>query len=118
MAFTTLRSTSRSRLADIVSDSQVSTNSAVAIDGSTLYAALFDSLAYTFAVADNQVTVGVFGANAADFSDEVSVQSGDVASGASGSYAVAPPPYTYYRVKINSKVGGSHGTVTLRGIAK
>ncbi len=77
------------------------------------------SLAYTISVATNDLDWEVFGANAADYSDEVSVQAeAQVNAGASASYAVQVAPYRYYRVKIKAAVGGSQGTATVVGIAK
>jgi len=77
------------------------------------------SLAYTLQCAAQTITYNVYGANAADYSDEVVVSGPtDIAAAANSSYAVAQAPYGYYRVKILDKVGGVHGTVTLAGIAK
>jgi len=65
------------------------------------------------------VTWTVFGANTADYSDEVVVNAAaNVAANAVSSYVVAQAPYAYYRVKIRSTVAGAHGTATVAGLAK
>ncbi len=98
---------------------QLSANADTVVAGSEIDARAWKSVAYTIAVADNDVTWTVFGANAADYSDEIAVQAAaPVVAGATGNYAVAQAPYAYYRVKIRSTVGGAHGTATVRGIAK
>ncbi|MFZ3172071.1 MAG: hypothetical protein WA118_08835 [Carboxydocellales bacterium] len=98
---------------------QASVNAETLLAGSEIDMRMWRSLAYTLKVATNDVTWVVYGANSADYSDEVVVQSAaNVVAGAAGTYAVAQAPYAYYRVKIYSTVGGSHGTGTLIGIAK
>ncbi len=100
-------------------DSQLSTNSYVVLTGSEIDVRPWKSLSYTILVATNDITWEVYGANRLDYSDEVIVQAGaSVAAGAGSSYAVAQAPYSYYRVKIKSTAGGSHGTAGLYGIAK
>ncbi len=87
--------------------------------GAETDARVWFSLCYTIKVITNPVTCSVWGANAADYSDEVAVLSPvSVAASAASSYAVAPAPYSYYRVKIIDTSGGSHGVATVRGIAK
>lgn len=77
------------------------------------------TLAYTIAVITNAVTWEIYGANASDYSDEQIVQVGaSVAAAATGTFTATQAPYRYYRVKIKSTVPGSHGTATVRGIAK
>lgn len=98
---------------------QISANAETVLVGSEMDMRMWKSLGYTAKVATNAVTWVVYGANSADYSDEVVVQAAaSIAAGANGTYAVAQAPYAYYRVKIYSTVGGSHGTVTLAGIAK
>lgn len=95
----------------------LSTNSLVAL--AAIDVGPWLSLAYTIAVATNSIDWTVFGANAADYSDEQVVQAeAAVAAAATGTYAVAQAPYRYYRVKIKSTVAGTHGTATVVGIAK
>ncbi len=103
----------------VAPDAQASTNDVAVLAGSAVDSRPWRSLAYTLKVAANTVTYWVYGANAADYSDEVIVSGPtDIAAAAAGSYAVAQAPYGYYRVKIESKVDGNHGTVTLVGIQK
>lgn len=96
---------------------QLSTGSYAVVTGSELDATVMRSVAYTIGIATNSVFWKVFGANASDYSDEVEVLAEtSVAAGAFGSYAVAPPPFRFYRVKIKNNAGA--GTATVRGIAK
>jgi hypothetical protein len=98
---------------------QASVNAETLLAGSGLDVRGWRSLAYTIVVATNAVDWAIYGANKADYSDEVVVQAeATVAAGAAGSYAVTLAPYGFYRVKIHSNVGGAHGTATLVGIAK
>lgn len=115
----TLR-TSHTALVDIVAPvGQLSTNAYVVLTGSGMDLRAWRSLAYTIAVITNDVTWEVYGANASDYSDEQAVQAGaSVAAAATGTYAVTQAPYAYYRVKVKSTVAETHGTATLRGIAK
>lgn len=77
------------------------------------------SLAYTIAVATNDLKWTVYGANASDYSDEQVVQSeATVTAGSTGTYAVAQAPYRYYRTKIKAATPSSQGTATVVGIAK
>ncbi len=104
---------------DIVAATQVSTNDYVVVAGSSIDMRPWKSLAYTVKVADNTVKWKVFGANKADYSDEVEVQ-GEESVTAAGvdDYSVAQAPFSYYRVKIQSASSGDHGAVELNGIAK
>ncbi len=103
----------------VAPDAQTSANDPAAVTGSGIDAQGFTTVSYTVVVADNTITWWVYGANTSDYSDEVIVDGpSDVLAGAADSYAVSPAPYAYYRVKIQSKVAGSHGAVTLVGIAK
>ena len=98
---------------------KTSANADAVVVGSEIDARPWRSVAYTISVATNAVTWAVFGANAADYADEIDVSTAaSVASGAASSYAVAQAPYAYYRVKIKSTVGGAHGVATVSGIAK
>lgn len=98
---------------------QASTAAYVVLAGSELDVRGYRSIAYTMTNITNTISFEVFGANLATYADEV-LASGptDIAAVAAGSYVVAQTPYAYYRVKIIDKVGASHGTVTLAGIAK
>ncbi len=98
---------------------QLSTAAVVVLAGCEIDARGRISICYTISVATNDVTWSIWGANAADYSDEVSVNGSlSVAAAAVGSYATSLAPYSYYRVKIIDTVGASHGTATVRGIAK
>ena len=100
-------------------DAQASTADPVVLDGSEMDVRAWRSLAYTLKNITNTITYNVFGANISDYSDEVVVSGPtDILAAANSSYAVSPPPYGYYRVKIEDKVDGNHGTVTLNGICK
>ncbi|MGH7892945.1 MAG: hypothetical protein ACREN0_11805 [Thermodesulfobacteriota bacterium] len=77
------------------------------------------SLVYTLAVVTNNLKWTVYGANAADYSDEAVVQSeATVNAGALGTYTTVQAVYRYYRAKLKAAVGGSQGTGTIRGVAK
>lgn len=98
---------------------QASVNADTLLAGSAIDMRPWRSLAYTILVATNDVDWTVYGANQADYSDEVAVQAeATVVAGAAATYAVAQAPYAYYRVKIHSHVAGVHGTATLAAIAK
>lgn len=77
------------------------------------------SVAFTIAVITASVDWTVFGANQADYSDEVEVQAeAAVAAGNVASYAVAQAPYLYYRTKIKSTAPDTPGTASVIGVAK
>ncbi len=98
---------------------QNSTNVDVPLAGSEMDVRAWKSLAYTLKVATAAVTWTVFGANFADYSDEVIVQTAaSVNAGANASYSVERAPYAYYRVKIRSTVADTPGSAILVGIAK
>lgn len=98
---------------------QLSTASTVVVADSELDARFASTLAYTIVVITQAIKWSVFGAHASDYSDEVAVLAATtVAAGAASSYAVSPPPYSYYRVKLIDDSGGVHGTATVRGVAK
>jgi hypothetical protein len=98
---------------------QVSTASTVVLAGCEFDARGRISLCYTISVATNAVSWSVWGANAANYSDEVAVlEAVSVATSGVSSYIATLAPYAYYRVKIIDTVGASHGTATVRGIVK
>jgi hypothetical protein len=100
---------------------QVSANAEALLAGSEMDMRAWRSLSYTVANADavNTIQYAIYGANASSYADEVVIQAlTDVAPAAAGSYSVAQAPFSYYRVKIHSKVDDAHGSVTARGIAK
>ena len=98
---------------------QASVNADAVLAGSGIDMRPWRSLAYTVRAASNDIDWTVYGANAADYTDEVVVNAEALlASGATATYAVALAPYAFYRVKIRSHVAGAHGTVTLAAIAK
>jgi len=110
------------RLAEILAVApvaQASTNDPAVLAGSAMDARPWKSVAYTVKNITQTITWWVYGANAADYSDEVIVQGPtDVLAAAASSYAVAQAAFAFYRAKIESKVDGAHGVVTLCGIAK
>lgn len=110
----------RQAAVDIVApDPQVSANDPAVVDGSEIDMRMWRSLAYTLVNADETITWWVYGANAEDYSDEVIVDGpSDVNAAGIDSYSVAQAPFSFYRVKIESKVDATHGTATVRGIAK
>lgn len=120
MTLTTVHSGGRAIPTDTVTPAaQASVDAVTVVTGSEIDARPWRSLAYTIKVATNTIAWTVWGANAADYSDEVTVlSSAPVVAGAASSYTASPPPFAYYRVKIASNVGGVHGTATVRGIAK
>lgn len=98
---------------------QASVDAETLLAGSAMDLRPWSSLAFTFKVATQGVKWSIYGANVADFSDEVAIQAlTNVAAGAIGTYVVAQAPYAFYRVKIASNVSGQVGTATLNGIAK
>lgn len=98
---------------------QASTNATVVVAGAEIDATQFRSVAYTAIAASHDVDWSVFGANAADYSDEVAVLTATkITAGANANYSVAQAPYRFYRVKVIDDVGGTHGTITVNGIAK
>lgn len=102
-----------------VSASHASVAGATVLSGSEIDTGPYLSLSYTIKVATEDVDWQVFGANIADYSDEVSVQANaSVAAAAVGSYSTTQAVWRYYRVKIKDTVGGTHGTATVSGIAK
>lgn len=98
---------------------QTSTASTVVVTGTDLDATQFRSVSYTIIVATHDVDWSVFGANVSDYSDEVAVLTATkVDLSTSSSYSVSQAPFRYYRVKIIDDVGGTHGSVTVNGVAK
>ncbi len=118
----TLVSTLDGRMAEILTVSpaaQASVAGETVLAGSEMDTRAWKSLAYTLTNITETITYNVYGANASAYTDEVLVSGPtDILASAASSYAVAQAPYSYYRVKILDKVGGVHGTVTLRGICK
>ncbi len=102
-----------------VAGPQTSTASTAVVTGTDIEVSQMKVLSYTAIVATHDVDWSVFGANVSDFSDEVAVLAATkiVLSGVS-SYSASPPPYRYYRVKVIDDVGGTHGTITINGIAR
>ena len=60
----------------VASAAQVSTNDPAVVAGSALDMRGWRSLAYTILCAANTISWSVYGANAADYSDEVIVEAG------------------------------------------
>ena len=102
----------------VAPDAQAGTGSYAVVANSAIDARPWRSIAYTISVADENMQWKVFGANAADFSDEIEVLGETtVNAGANGTYAATQAAYGYYRVKIKN-AGAPVGTATVRGIAK
>jgi hypothetical protein len=122
MAATVQTVQSGQRAVDILATgavAQASTATYVTVAGTDMDARAWRSAAYTIAVATNDVTWQVLGANTSDYSDAVVVQAGaSVVAGANSSYAANPAPYGFYRVQIKDTSGGTHGTATVSGMAK
>ena len=99
---------------------QVSTNASVIVAGSILSAGRGLSVAYTVVnTGDDTISYVVYGGNASDLSDKVSVQaSADILSGASGSYSAFVAPFGFYGIFIESKVDDTPGEATVRGVVK
>ncbi len=98
---------------------QTSTASTAVATGAELDATQCRTVCYTIAAATHDVDWSVFGANAADYSDEVAVLAATkVALGTNSSYTASPAPFRFYRVKLIDDVGGTHGVATVNGIAK
>jgi len=100
---------------------QTSSNVLSIVASSGVDTRVWKSLAYTILNTHgaNAVDWTVFGANTADFSDEVIVQvAATVVPGDADSYALAQAPFAYYRVKIVSTVADSHATCIVRGVQK
>ena len=78
------------------------------------------TVCYTAIAATHDVDWSVFGANVSDYSDEVAVLAATKIASfrANASYTASPAPYRYYRVKVIDDVGGTHGAITVNGIAK
>jgi hypothetical protein len=98
---------------------QTSTSSTVVVAGSEMDVTQFPVLSYTAVVASHDIDWSVFGANTADYSDEVAVLTATkIATGATSSYSTTNAPYRFYRVKVIDDVGGVHGTLLISGVAK
>lgn len=90
------------------------------VAGSTIDARMFQSVSYTLVNAGpNTICWKVLGANAATFADAVEVQAeADVLNAGVASYNTQIAVWRYYKVQVKDKVAASHGTPTVRGIAK
>ncbi len=98
---------------------QTSTASTVVVAGSEIDATQCKTVCYTAVCATNAIKWSVFGANVSDYSDEVAVQAATtIASGAAGSYSTTAAPFRFYRVKVVDDSGGTHGSITVNGVAK
>jgi len=118
MTVSTIVSGSVQRQMEIASATQSSVNAETVVDGSEIDARAWDAVTYSVVVATKTITLNVYGALDASYSDERQLQTGDVAAAAVGYYTTTPPLYSYYRLKILSKVEGQHGDATVRGLAK
>jgi hypothetical protein len=73
---------------------------------------------FTITATVAAITFEVFGANLADYSDEIVLQvETTVAAGSVGKCAIGMP-YRYCRIKAKSAVAGVPGIVAVEGIAK
>ena len=106
------------RFEPILPNLQASTNAFVVVAGTEVDLAWARTLAFTIIVAGASVDWKVYGANRADYTDEIEVNSATVAAAARGNYTVSPVPYRNYRVKIKSTVADTPGNAGLYGIAK
>jgi hypothetical protein len=98
---------------------QTTTNDPAVLAGAEIDARDWLTVSYTVSVATNTITWWVYGANLATYAGEVIVSGPtDVVAGATSAYAVTPAPYGFYRVKVDSKVDASFGSVTCVGITK
>lgn len=106
------------RALEQLSASQLSTNSFVAITGLALDMGAWRSLSVTAKTVTNNTDIGVYGANSADYSDEVLLDTMQPTTSAPDSFADSYAPYRFYRCKIKATSGGSQGTATVTMIAK
>ena len=91
----------------------------VAITGGDIDARGWITVCMTCVCSDETISWTVFGANVADFSDEVEVQaSADILADAVGSYTVSPAPFAYYRAKVVNKVAETVGSILFNAVAK
>jgi hypothetical protein len=98
---------------------QVSTAATVVVAGAEADMTQWRTLSYTAVVVTNAVTWSVWGANTPDYSDEVAVLAPvSIGAGNNSNYSVSPAPYRYYRVKCIDTVGGTHGSITVNGLAR
>lgn len=108
----------RRAVEEITPAAQASTNATAVVTGSGLDAGPYDLISYTIVIATEDVDWSVFGANSSDYSDEVAVVSATTVGAGTASSYTADAGYRYYRVKIIDTVGDTHGTATVRGLAK
>ncbi len=121
MAAVTVLAGNRQVTLDQVTPTAVASSAVLTVvAGSEVDSRGWRSLAYTIKNAGaNSVDWTVFGANLADYSDEVVVQAATtVANAASGSYSTTQAPFAFYRVKIVDTAAPNHGTVTVVGTSK
>lgn len=96
--------------------STTSTNTVVS--GTSLDCQSASKLILAVAAATNSIKYSLFGANAADYSDEVSILGPTTVAAAAWDYqTVTSPTKRYYRVKVQDAVGGTHGTVYITLVA-
>lgn len=105
---------------DVTAPANYTTTDAYAVvTGSSVDARGWKSLSYVLKVATNAVKWYIYGANLADFSDEVTVNTEQTtAASANGSYSEAQSLYQYYRAKAKASVGGAQGVITLTAVQK
>lgn len=103
-----------------VNATQVSTNTSVLVTGSIIQAWQGLSVAFTIVNSGaDTISYIVYGGNASDLSDKVSIQSTtDILAGASGSYSAFVAPFAYYGIYVKSKVNDTPGTAVVRGVVK
>jgi len=110
------------RAAAVASPAQQETANAWAdVAGSTLDTLYCGSVAYTIlnAHAANGLNWKVLASNDVAFAASVEVQaSALVAAQASGSYSATVAVWRYYKIQVQSAVGGAHATAVVAGVAK
>ena len=110
---------SDAQVSEVTPAAQASTNAWAAVTGSDLDTQMFGSISYTLVNAAQTIQWRVVAGNASDFSDASIIQAAaDVLAAGVASYSASVAAWRYYRVEILDKVGGTHGTSTVRGIAK
>jgi len=99
---------------------QATTDDFTDVTGSTLDTLNNLTASYTI-INDGAATIcwQVLGANAANFSDVVTVQaSADILAAANSSYSTQAAVWRYYKVQVKSKVGSTPGAALVRGLTK
>lgn len=100
---------------------QATTNAWTDVAGSALDALHCGSVAYTLRNTDgaNGLNWKVLASNDVAFAASVEVQaSALVAAQASGSYSATVAVWRYYKIQVQSAVGGAHATAVVAGVAK